>query len=346
MCNKRKHKFLLNLKNCFIALGILIIAFIICFILSRFFHHANYCSLVFILAVILVSRFTGGYIYGSIMSIIAVFGIYIFKVNSEVFDYALNFIIMLIGSIVVSSLKIQVKKYAVIKDEIEKEKTKANLLRAISHDIRTPLSSILGSSTAYLDNCGKLSDEAKYTLVSDIKDEAVWLIRTVENLLSITRINDSFAKVDKNPEIIEEVLGDAASKFKRQFPNIELNIKVPDDILFVPMDALLIEQVLLNLLENAVIHGEKTTVIDIQADVNESFATITVSDNGNGLKDEMLSHLCGGNVISEDKELAGIKRNMGIGLSVCMTIIKAHGGNLRAYNKKDGGAVFEFTLPL
>ena len=182
-------------------------------------------------------------------------------------------------------------------------------------------------------------------LVANIKEEAQWLVRMVENLLSITRMNAENAKIDKQEELAEEVISAAVSKFKKRFPGIETEVYVPDEILLVPMDATLIEQVLVNLLENSVIHGRTTSRIRIQVSKQEETAVFSVEDNGEGIEESVLPVIFDGNLVARG-ESSDNKRNMGIGLSVCKSIIKAHRGNMRAENREEGGARMIFTLPM
>lgn len=159
---------------------------------------------------------------------------------------------------------------------------RANLLRSVSHDIRTPLTSIVGSTSAVLENPG-LSLTEQHELLEDVRNEAQWLIRVVENLLSITRMGDPQTHITTVPEAAEEVLGEAVQKFHRHFPSVTVSVSVPDELLIVPMDAILIEQVLSNLMENAVVHGKTTTEIQLTLRARGNDACFTVSDNGEGI---------------------------------------------------------------
>lgn len=167
--------------------------------------------------------------------------------------------------------------------ENEKIRMRADLLRSVSHDIRTPLTSIIGSTSAVLDN-PDLSQEDRRSLLEDVKQEAQWLIRTVENLLSITRIGSDRTELNKQLEPVEEVLAEAVQKARKRLPDIKFSVEVPAELLMVPMDPILIEQVLSNLIENAVIHGQTTTAIHLRAEKTEDgFAAFSVRDNGQGI---------------------------------------------------------------
>ncbi|HIY55035.1 MAG TPA: DUF4118 domain-containing protein [Candidatus Dorea merdavium] len=340
-----------TLRNILITLTILAAAAVICFFLQQSVGTEAHAPLLFVLAVLFISRFTDGYGYGifsAMASVIAVNYIFTypyFAFNFTITGYPLTFLVMLAVALSVSALTTQIKNQEKLRLESEKEKMRANLLRAVSHDIRTPLTSIAGSASVILENQDALSQDKVMELVANIKEEAQWLVRMVENLLSITRMNAENAKIDKQEELAEEVISAAVSKFKKRFPGIETEVYVPDEILLVPMDATLIEQVLVNLLENSVIHGRTTSRIRIQVSKQKEMAVFSVEDNGGGIDESVLPVIFDGNLVARG-ESSDNKRNMGIGLSVCKSIIKAHRGNMRAENREEGGARMIFTLPM
>jgi two-component system sensor histidine kinase KdpD len=227
----------------------------------------------------------------------------------------------------------------------EKEKMRSNLLRAISHDLRTPLTCISGSSTAILENGDVLDKKTRDELLTDIKEESQWLIRMVENILSVTRINEGTASVVKSPEAAEEIVAEAISRIRTRFPDRRIIVKVPDELLVVPMDGTLIEQVLINLLENAVKHSGDDTIVDVIVRKHGNNAVFEVLDNGEGIPEQDLPYVFN-SYAPERKRSSDSSRNMGIGLSICMSIIKSHHGQMEAANRKEGGACFTFTLPM
>ena len=229
--------------------------------------------------------------------------------------------------------------------EAEKEKMRSNLLRAIAHDLRTPLAGILGASSAIRENKNTLDEKTCEKLNGDIQEEAQWLLRMVENLLSVTRINESASKVTKSPEAAEEVIAEAVGRIKKRFPQRKIIVSVPDDLLEVPMDGTLIAQVLINLLENAIKHSTDDSFIEVILKKTGENAQFRVIDHGKGIADEDYPYLFTSYVPNGNKS-SDSSRGMGIGLSICMTIIKAHNGTMEAYNRLEGGAVFQFSLPL
>jgi two-component system sensor histidine kinase KdpD len=229
--------------------------------------------------------------------------------------------------------------------ESEKEKMRSNLLRGISHDLRTPLTGILGASSAILENGDEFDKKTHDTLVYNIKEEAQWLIRMVENLLSITRISEGPMNVKKTPEAAEEIVAEAISRIRKRFSKRKFSVIVPEELLMVPMDGTLIEQVIINLLENAVKHSPEDSIIEVKVKKSEHLAIFEVSDHGKGISEQDLPYLFETYIPDRERSLDS-SRGMGIGLSICKSIVKAHHGIIEAENKKNGGAVFRFTLPL
>ncbi len=311
----------------------------------------SHASLIYVLGVLIVSRFTTGYLYGTLASFISVIVVnYAFihpyyRFSTHMTGYPLTFITMFSVSIVTSTLTSQIKEEEQTRIAAEQERLRANLLRAVGHDLRTPLTSIIGSATVALENEDSLSDEEKRTLLENVKSEAQWMLRMAENLLSITRVGGNSYRIQKSPEVPEEVIGEVVEKFQSRFPRVSIEVEVPDCWLEVPMDAMLIEQVLWNLLENAAVHGG-CTELRIQVERVDDWVRFAVSDNGSGISAARMNTLDADYMEMASTSSADKKRNMGIGLLVCRDIIKVHGGVLSARNKADAGAEFEFTLPM
>lgn len=227
----------------------------------------------------------------------------------------------------------------------EKEKMRSNLLRAISHDLRTPLTCISGSISAILENGDALDKNTRDRFLVNVKDDSQWLIRMVENLLSITRINEGGANVSKTPEAAEEIVAEAVRRIRERFQTRNITVKVPDELIMVPMDGTLIEQVLINLLENAIKHSKEDSLIVVLLRKDGNDVVFEVIDNGEGISEQDIPYLFESYIPNKTRS-SDSSRGMGIGLSICMSIIKAHQGKMEAYNRKEGGATFRFTLPL
>ena len=324
----------------------------LCTLLRQIDADGSYVNLIFVLAVACISRWTEGYFWGIFSSIFGVLFVnYIFTAPYWAFNFTLTgypptFLAMLAVSLMISAMTTQIKKEERLRIETEKESVRANLLRAMSHDIRTPLTSIVGNTAAILENEETFSPEQKRRLLQDVNEDAQWLIRMVENLLSITRMGGEQARIEKDCEAAEEIVAVSVSKFSKRFPNIEVSVEVPDEVLMVPMDATLIRQVIMNLLENAAIHGQGVTHINFRVSREGSSACFSISDNGAGIPSEKLPTLFEGGLSSVSHSNFDVKKNMGIGLSVCNTIVKAHGGTMTAENQEEGGACFRFYLPM
>ena len=293
-------------------------------------------QMLFLLAVLLIARFTDGYLWGVGASIVSVplvnymFTYPYFSFNLTISGYLLTFLTMLAVSLIVSVLTARIKQQEQIRLDAEREKLRANLLRAVSHDLRTPLTSIVGATGAILDNA--LPPEKQRELLADVNADAQWLLRMIENQLTITRIQGETAPLHMETEVVEDVLAEAAIKFQKHFPDIK-----------VDMDAVLIEQVVLNMLENAVYHGKHTTRIRLSAERSGRFVLVTVSDDGAGIPRDRLPRLF--QAMPESGRSADAQKHMGIGLSVCLSIVRAHGGEMSATNNEQGGASISFTLP-
>ena len=166
----------------------------------------------------------------------------------------------------------------------------------------------------------------------------------VDNLLSVTKIDSGDVKITKTPTVLDELIDSVIHKFKNRYPETPVNLQIPDDFVVIPMDAILIEQVIMNLLENAVIHGKGMTELNLKVTVAFKKAVFEVSDNGCGIREEKLKSIFSGMYGDSKSTGDNHRRNTGIGLSVCSTIVKAHGGEIVAENLKKGGALFRFTL--
>lgn len=318
-------------------------------LLSRFSASDFHVPMIFVLAVLVISLYTDGYFYGVLAAVAGVFAVnwaftypYL-AFNFSLPGYLLTFITMFAVGIVTSLLSSRNKEQERIRLESEREKLRANLLRAISHDLRTPLTSISGSISTVLDEETVLSESRKKELLTNAKSDAEWLCRMVDNLLSVTRIRSDSSVIRKENELLEEVVAEAVTAFAKRNPDIELDIQLPADPLFVPMDAMLVEQVFMNILDNAVIHGVTTDKIEIIASEDDKFVNICVRDNGRGISKAIIDNLFDGSLQFVYGNAADNNKFMGIGLQVCKTIVEAHGGRIAARNTGDG-AEFTFSL--
>ena len=346
-----KNFFPMAVKDWFVFFVTILVTSVFCLALQDVSGSDFHVPLIFVLAVLVISLLTDGYFYGCFAAFISVFAVNwaftfpYFKMDFSIYGYPLTFMTMLTVGVATSMLTSRLREQERVKLESEKEKMRANLLRAISHDLRTPLTSISGSLSAVIEDGRNLSHEECYSLLSGAKQDAEWLCRMVENLLSITKISgEEVNNIRKEDEILEEVFSEAVVNFKKRYPDISVSVTVPEALVFVPMDAMLIEQVLFNLMDNAVRHGVTTTHIKVSAVVGAEHVNIMVADNGQGIKPSILPQLF--NDSASVDESTDKTRGMGIGLLVCRTIVQAHGGEISARNLYSGGACFSFTLKL
>ena len=319
-------------------------------LLSRVDNDNNpFAMAIFILAVAVIARLTDGYLWGIAASLAGTFCVnFMFtrpfwEFNVTYPGYPLTFAAMLIVSCLISALTTQVKKQEQLRYEIEREKIHADLLRSIAHDIRTPLSSIVGASSSLAEQ--DLPPEDVRALAAGIHRDAEWLVRVTENLLSVTRFTGSGAPLRKKEEVLEEIIGSAVLKYHRTENALPVSADILPDILTVPMDGTLIEQVRINLCDNVSTHAKGADRIWLHISQTPETVTLSVEDNGPGIPLLLLQQLRKGQTVLPGNH-SDKKRSMGIGLSVCRSIIRAHEGDLSIGNSiRHGGAAFRFTLP-
>lgn len=341
-----KEKFPRFWRNFLLTSGIMAAALVLSMVLARVNDDNNpFATAVFILAVALIARFTSGYAWGIAASIAGTFFVnYIFTYPFWTFNitypgYALTAAVMLIVSMIISALTTQIKQQEQLRFEAEREKMHANLLRAIAHDIRTPLASILGASSALQEQT--LSAEDQENLIDGIRRDAQWLVRVTENLLSVTRISGDIS-IRKEDEVLEEIIGSAVHKYRRSPEALPVLVDPQDRILIVPMDGVLIEQVLINLFDNVNAHAAGATQIWLHITTKSNRIILSVEDNGAGVDAARMSRLLEGSPASEH---ADSRRGMGIGLTVCRTIVRAHHGEMHVSRSAHGGLAVSFDLP-
>ncbi|MGN0506887.1 MAG: DUF4118 domain-containing protein [Lachnospiraceae bacterium] len=227
----------------------------------------------------------------------------------------------------------------------QKEQLRANLLRSISHDLRTPLTSISGNASNLLSNGEKFDAETKKQLYSDIYDDSMWLINLVENLLSITKIEEGRLNIRLSAELLDEVIAEALQHVNRKISEHRISFQPSEDFLLVKVDARLIMQVVINLVDNAIKYTKKGSEIVITTRKQKDRAVVRIADNGPGIPDEM-KPLVFDMFYSGAKSIADSRRSLGLGLSLCKSIVTAHGGELQLSDNVPHGAVFTFTLPI
>ena len=225
------------------------------------------------------------------------------------------------------------------------EQLRANLLRSISHDLRTPLTSISGNADTLLHSYDVLDEQTRKQIFTDIYDDAQWLTGLVENLLSITKIVDGSVKLHLSDQVVDDIISEALRHIDRRAAEHHIAVDCGDVLLLARMDAGLIMQVLINLVNNAVKYTPVGSNIRITAIPRENMAEICVSDNGPGIPNELKERVfemffTGGNPIGDSR------RSLGLGLTLCQTIVHAHHGEMTLKDNSPHGCIFSFTIPL
>ena len=330
----------------------------------------NNSALVYVLAVLFIALLTNSFVYGVGASLFGAFCINYFFMEPYA-QFSLSYAgypVAMVIAFIICGLTATTKNQAVeaarreqntkelyeanerlnaeknaIQLEAARETIRGNILRAVSHDLRTPLTGISGAATVLLSS-EEMDSEKSISLLQDIRNDANSLIAMVENILSVTRIRDGTMTISKQPEMLEEVAGDAALTIRRRFPDSQVSLELSDDILYLEMDPMLVKQVIINLLENAIRHSGDRESVRLKLYRREDWAVVEVLDQGRGLSEDVLQAIQEGRQFmpqSNDKS-----RGMGIGLSVCQSIIQIHEGFFEAENGGEGGAVFRFGLPI
>ena len=227
----------------------------------------------------------------------------------------------------------------------ESEQLRANLLRTISHDLRTPLTTISGNADNLLHNGHSFDEETKRQIYSDIYDDSVWLTNLVENLLYSTRIEEGRMALKPSPELLSEIFEEAMQHIRSKLKGHTVTVFCEDDLMLVRADAKLIVQVIINLVDNALKYTPPETVVHIRSSKQGKMAEIKIADTGNGISDAEKNKIfdkfyCGENKIADNR------RSLGLGLYLCKAIVEAHGGTICVTDNLPHGAIFHFTLPL
>ena len=340
-----------TVKDGLLTLVILAVAFGVNLLLLMLFDTRTMIPMIFVLGVFLVSWRTQGYFWGvsaSLLSVLAVNWAFTYPywafdlISPECISAA---VVMLAVSVMTGTLTTKIKEQEKMKAEAERERMRGNLLRAVSHDLRTPLTAIDSACSVMLENYDDLTREQHRKLLEDTQMDSQWLVRMVENLLSVTRLDGDTVKLDKGETVVEELVDTLLVKFRKHYPQQQVQVELPESFLMVPMDAMLIQQVLMNLLENAVFHAKGMKTLWLRVQKSGNTAVFLVEDDGCGIPPERMSELFSSTSTAGSVSDSG-RSNMGIGLSVCKTIVRAHGGELQAENRPGGGARFRFALEM
>ena len=276
-----------------------------------------------------------------------IYGVVGIHINEKAIDsFESSILLSILGECAIS---LENKKIAREKEESEllakNEKMRANLLRAISHDLRTPLTSISGNADNLLSNGDGFDVDTKHQIYTDIYNDAVWLTNLVENLLSVTRLEDGNMKLNKSAELIDEIIAEALNHINKRSVEHKITVCESDDIMLVDVDARLIVQVIINIVDNAIKYTPKGSEITISTQKKDKMLSVSIADNGNGITDNIKDKVFDMFYTGANK-IADSRRSLGLGLALCKTIISAHGGEITVSDNNPHGAVFTFTLPV
>ncbi len=275
-------------------------------------------------------------------NVYAVVGIEMGKDHFDAFEN--NLVISILGEcalIMEKDILARTKEQTAI--EAQQEKLRANLLRSISHDLRTPLTGISGNAGILFYNSESLDEGKKKKLYEDIYDDSLWLINLVENLLSVTRIKDGTMNINMEGELLEEVIAEALRHVNRKSIEHTIKVKNNDDLVMAKMDSRLIIQVIINIVDNAIKYTPKGSTIIISYEKKKDVVVVEVSDDGQGISEEGKKNLFK-MFYTANNSIADSHRGLGLGLALCKSIITAHGGTMSVKDNKPKGSVFSFTL--
>lgn len=325
--------------------------------LSFLFDHLGFTNsnimLLYQLGVLLIAIATSHRSYSLISSVASVFLFNYFFVqpkftlNAYEAGYPVTFVVMFLTAFISGTLAVQLKASAKAQEKaavlIENERLRSAILRTVSHDLRTPLTSISGNASNLLSNGESFDRETRRRLYRDIYDDSLWLIDMVENLLASTKLENG-APLNFSAELAEELIAEAVQRVRPLEHSQTIRILPMDELLLVKADPRLITQVITNLINNAIQYTPPASIITVSARREGPMVSISVADDGLGIPPELRDRLFDAFRVGERKRSDG-RRGLGLGLSLCRTIIRAHGGEIRVTENEPHGAVFTFTLP-
>lgn len=285
------------------------------------------------------------YLYYAIRFNTSVYGVIGIHLGKDRLDSVENKILLAI----LGDMSLALEKEKILKDKneanlrIKDEQLKTNLLRSISHDLRTPLTTIYGNSDILLNNSENLTETMKLGLYRDIYDDSQWLLNLIENLLSVTRVEEGKSKLKIEPQMVEEVIEEALKHVSRDKKNHNITVDIDDDYLMADMDVRLIIQVIINLVDNAIKYTFEGSSINIRAFQDANKVIIQVADNGKGIEDTDKKKIFQ-KFYSANNTIIDSKRSIGLGLYLCRIIVNAHGGDISVTDNIPSGSVFTMVL--
>jgi two-component system sensor histidine kinase KdpD len=308
--------------------------------------HLTDVVMVFLLGVVVVSmRFGyGPSLLAAVLSVLAFEFFFIpplFSFAVSDLRHVVTFAVMFFVAVVISHLTKLAEEARRATLRAETEQLRNALLSSVSHDLRTPLAVVMGATSALLEQAPK-DEETRRVLVMTAHQEALRLNRLVRNLLDMTRLEAGALSIGKELQPIEEVVGAALTRLEDRLRDREVGTNIPSDLPLVPFDSILIEQVLINLLENAIKHTPPGTPIEVSAAVRDREIQVEIADRGPGVSKQDAERVFDKFYRAREREGGGV----GLGLTICQGVVRAHGGHIWVEDRPGGGASFRFTLPL
>lgn len=308
--------------------------------------------IVFVLGVLVTTILTNGLSYSLMASLTSILS-YNFFLIAPRFSLAIDglgylgtigamIVFALLANYLVSRLRRSARQFTEASLIAQREQLRANMLRSVSHDLRTPLTSIIGNAEMLLDEEAHLEEDSRRQLVEDIRDDATWLRTMVENLLAVTRIEDGNIPLDLGIELVDDVIEEAMRHISRDAQGHQILVEPAKELLLAKMDPQVIVQVIVNLVDNAIAHTQLGSTITISSMREGRMAAISVADDGPGITEEDKRHIFELFYTGGDADSA---RGTGIGLALCKSVVEAHGGTIRVEDVVPRGSRFVFTLP-
>jgi len=341
-------------RSVYIARSLVIL--VIATLFSLLIHSAGAgkenAAMVYIVGVLLITVFTTGYFYGAVGAVLSVLIFnYFFTEPLHTFavmnrsDVVMMFF-FLMAAFISSSVTVRFQKQMQIAEDtraqMEREHLKSSLLRSISHDFRTPLTGILGDCSL-LAETEEMDELTRKQLAGEIQEQTIWLIKMMENILNMTKIENGQLYIKKQPEVVDDIVYEAATHVAGLREKRNFQVELPDELVVVPLDGPMMAQVLINLLDNAMKNTEYGGMIRVSAVYKEEKVYFKVEDDGKGIEKELLPYIFD-EFVTQSEARADRQRGIGLGLAICKAVVEAHGGEIYAENREEGGACIGFWL--
>ena len=339
-------------KYVFRSLGILMIATFLSIALQIYGIGKENILMLYIISVLLITVCTTGYLYGMAGAILSVLAFnYFFTVPVHTFaitnqNDVVLMVFFLIAAFIPTSLTVRFQKQMQIaedtKAQMEREHLKSSLLRSISHDFRTPLTGIIGDSSI-LKESEEMDAKTRKELAGEIQEQAVWLMKVMENILNMSKIDSGHLYIKKQPEVVDDIIYEAATHVIGLRERRKFEVRLPEQLIVVQMDGKMMAQVLINLLDNSMKHTQEGDRISVEVTFSGERVYFKIEDDGDGIPEEIKEQLFDEFVTKSEGKEDG-RRGIGLGLAICKSAVEAHGGEIYAENREEGGARFVFWL--